>query len=275
MNFIARRAASAFTIQLVAKRHHSTNIVANTISNDKNRLRLDEEKYCNDISSPLKEPFGGVLEALAKKTEAEFRNPHMMVSSLQGKLLHQLVSIFRPQHVLEIGGFTGYSAIAMGSALSPKATLLSLELDPKCIEFAQTFVNEAQLQDKVKFRQGPAIDSLAYLGQTITSNANKTKLDADKGGYIQYFDSILKHDLLSEKGILLVDNVLFFGHVYKQAGQISNQVEIDEEKHESASENINKTALKVHKFNQHVANDHRVESVSLPLFDGLTIIRKK
>ncbi|KAI8642183.1 O-methyltransferase [Parasitella parasitica] len=203
----------------------------------------------------------------------------MMVSSLQGKLLHNLVAIFQPQRVLEIGGFTGYSAIAMGSALAAKATLLSLELDPKHIEFAEKFVNEAQLQDKVKFRQGPAMDSLAYLGQTKPSNAKYDliflALDADKGGYIKYFDSILKYDLLSDRGIILADNVLFFGFVHKQAGHSDNQAEADKEKHESASENIKKTALKVHKFNQHVANDPRVESVSLPIFDGLTIIRKK
>lgn len=161
MRLIAR-ATSAITIQLLSKRCHSTAQIANTISNGKGRLRLQEEKYCNELSTPFKQPYQGILDTLAKKTESEFRNPHMMVSQTQAKLLHQLVAILRPQRILEIGGFTGYSAIAMGSALTAKAKLLSLELDPKHIEIAERYVNIAQLQDKIQFMQGTANDRYYY-----------------------------------------------------------------------------------------------------------------
>lgn len=160
---LVARATSALAIQLLSKRCHSTAQIANTISNDKGRLRLHEEKYCDDLSTPFKQPYRGILETLSKKTESEFRNSHMMVSQTQAKLLHQLVAILRPQRILEIGGFTGYSAIAMGSALMAKAKLLSLELDPKHIKIAEKYVNIAQLQDKIQFRQGPAIDRYYYM----------------------------------------------------------------------------------------------------------------
>lgn len=146
------------TSSLVFKRLHSTGLVAEMLPTSQARLRLEEDRYCQNLSTPIKQPYQGVLKALAKKTESDFQNAHMMVSETQGKLLHQLVSILRPKNILEIGGFTGYSAIAMASALTPKARLLSLELDPKHIEVAEQFVNQAQLQDKILFKQGPALD---------------------------------------------------------------------------------------------------------------------
>ncbi|KAK4509032.1 Protein kinase domain-containing protein [Mucor velutinosus] len=283
MKLLLTRAAGvttskSITSSLVSKRLHSTGLVAAMLPASQSRLRLEEDRYCQNLSTPIKQPYQGVLKALAKKTESDFRNAHMMVSETQGKLLHQLVSILRPANVLEIGGFTGYSAIAMASALAPKAKLLSLELDPKHIEVAEQFVNQAQLQDKILFKQGPALDSLSYLGQEnpASTQYDLIFLDADKAGYIQYFDSIMEHDLLSDRGIILVDNVLFFGHVHTQAADyVSQAPNKDSSNGEEGTRNLRKTALKVHHFNQHVAKDPRVESVMLPVFDGLTIIRKK
>ncbi|GAN06634.1 o-methyltransferase [Mucor ambiguus] len=276
--FTRATSLKAFTAPFMFKRLHSTGLVANMLPASQARLRLEEDRYCQNLSTPIKQPYQGVLEALAKKTETELQNAHMMVSEIQGKLLHQLVSILRPKHVLEIGGFTGYSAIAMASALAPKAKLLSLELDPKHIEIAEHFVNRAQLQDKILFKQGPALDSLTYLGQENPSNIQYDLifLDADKAGYIQYFNSIMEYDLLSDRGIILVDNVLFFGHVHTQAADYVSLAPNDgSNKGDEGTKNLKKTSLKVHHFNQHVAKDPRVESVMLPVFDGLTIIRKK
>ncbi|KAI8088122.1 O-methyltransferase [Thamnidium elegans] len=190
----------------------------------------------------------------------------MMVSKVQGKLLRQLVGILRPNKVLEIGGFTGSSAIAMGSALSPNASLLSLELDPKHIAIAERHVKNANLQDKVKFKQGAAGDSL----MDLVNHSPRTRydfifLDADKGGYRKYYDTIMEYDLLTDHGVIVVDNVLFYGQVHKQANN-----EDDTE----ATKNLKKTAKKLEVFNKHVFNDNRVEVVMLPIFDGLSLIRK-
>jgi caffeoyl-CoA O-methyltransferase len=133
-------------------------MVTDTVSNDNDRLRVGEEIYCDEFSTSFRQPYKTVMETLYKETENSFRNPHMMVSRAQAKVLHQLVGLLRPSQVLEIGGFTGYSAIAMGSALLPEAKLLSLELDSKHIAVAQRHVNLANLQDKVEFKEGPAAD---------------------------------------------------------------------------------------------------------------------
>lgn len=142
----------------ILKRWHSTEMMLNTVSDQDGRLRLEEESYSTKVSSPIEEPYGSVLKSLAERTAKELPNGHMMVSELQGRLLHQLVKLLRPRRVLEIGGFTGYSAIAMGSGLGHDAKLLSLELENKHIKIAQKHVEMAKLQDKIQFREGPASD---------------------------------------------------------------------------------------------------------------------
>jgi caffeoyl-CoA O-methyltransferase len=164
MNRLLFRSASASAIYKLGpcvqvwKRFHSTDILKNTVSNDKGRLRSGEEHYCTSLSTPFKQPYLNVLQTLAKETEQKFSNPHMMVGNNQAKLLSQLVAILRPTRVLEIGGFTGFSAIAMGSALANNAKLISLELDPEHIKTARKYVKQANLQDKVDFKEGPASD---------------------------------------------------------------------------------------------------------------------
>lgn len=151
------RATRPCQIQIL-KQCHSTFMLTDTVSNDNDRLRAGEELYCNEVSTSFKQPYQRILDTLYKETENNFRNPHMMVSQVQAKVLHQLIGLLRPRQVLEIGGFTGYSAIAMGSALLPNAKLLSLELDPTHIAMAKFHVDLANLQDKIEFKEGPAGD---------------------------------------------------------------------------------------------------------------------
>lgn len=142
----------------IARRFYPSFTANEPIGNAEGRLRSGEEAYCNLVSTPFKQPYQKVINTITKETENNFDNSHMMVSKVQGKLLRQLVGILRPNKVLEIGGFTGSSAIAMGSALSSNASLLSLELDPKHIAIAKHHVESANLQDKVKFKEGAAGD---------------------------------------------------------------------------------------------------------------------
>ncbi|KAI8379188.1 O-methyltransferase [Radiomyces spectabilis] len=193
----------------------------------------------------------------------------MMVSQCQAKLLHQLTLLLRPRRVLEIGTFTGYSTIAMASALESAATITTLELDQRPLQIAHQYIQKAGLNDIVEMKQGPAIESLIQLTRERPNlQYDMIFLDADKGGYIQYYEHIMQHNLLSDRGCLLADNVLFFGQVHREAGYIDPQpVE--------ASKNIKKTARKAHAFNAHVYSDPRAQVVVLPLFDGLSIIQKR
>ncbi|KAI8992677.1 O-methyltransferase-domain-containing protein [Pilobolus umbonatus] len=255
--------------RLPSARCHSTHLLAKTLSNSNNRLRVGEERYADDYSTPFPTIIENVFSDINEETEETFNNAHMMISSNQAKLLRALVKLLRPQRILEIGGFTGSSAIAMGSGLSSEGTLLSLEMDPKPLAVARKYIKLAHLEDKVQIKEGPALESLQELAQLPHKpQFNMIFIDADKGGYISYFDFVIDNNLLSDDGFILVDNVLFFGHVHREAGYEGKYPE-------EVSKNIKKTAIKVHKFNKHVLSDPRVEVVMLPIYDGITIIRKK
>ncbi|KAI9013869.1 O-methyltransferase-domain-containing protein [Phycomyces nitens] len=249
-------------------RLHSTFLLEGTIGNANNRLRLQEERYAGDVSTPFPKQVNSVMKSLSEETARDFPNGFMMISEIQAKLLHHLVSILRPKKVLEIGTFTGYSAIAMASALGPNASLITLELDPCHLAVARRFVKEAQLDNKIKFQQGPALESmLEFMKQTPQPQFDIIFLDADKGGYIKYFDHIMENNLLTENGVIIVDNVLFFGQVHQHAGyEDSEPVQV--------SKNVKKLAKKAYEFNKYVMEDDRVEAVVLPIFDGVTIIRR-
>lgn len=142
----------------VFKRYTTTSLSVAALMNVDNRLRVKEDQYSDNYSSPIQQPYRNVLELLAERTEKDFSNPHMLSGDLQGKFMCQLIKFFKPKNVLEIGSFTGYSAIAMGSCLLPDAKLMTLEMDPKCVKVAREYIEMAQLQDKVFVKEGPALD---------------------------------------------------------------------------------------------------------------------
>ncbi|KAI7884773.1 S-adenosyl-L-methionine-dependent methyltransferase [Lichtheimia hyalospora FSU 10163] len=200
-----------------------------------------------------------------------FSNAHMMVSETQGKLLHQLAQLVNARRVLEIGTFTGYSTLAMASALPDNdttATVISLDRNEQAQSIAKKYIQGAQLEKKVNFRLGNGLDLLQDLVQEEPSRQfDLIFLDANKSGYIPYFDYIMDHNMLADRGIIIADNVLFFGQVHRVAGYDDTPLD--------ASKNILGTAKKAHKFNQHVLSDPRVQVVVLPIFDGVSIIRKR
>lgn len=138
------------------KNWHSTFLVMDEEAKRGNRLRPEEEAYCDTVSTNFPEKYDKALRKVFQETVDTVPDSFKMVGLVQAKTLHQFVRLFRPTRVLEIGGFTGYSAIAMGSALQPNAKLLSLELDADLIKTARKHVENANLQDQVQFKEGPA-----------------------------------------------------------------------------------------------------------------------
>ncbi|KAI8339506.1 O-methyltransferase-domain-containing protein [Chlamydoabsidia padenii] len=250
-----------------SQRSHSTATVERSVSNHTGRLRLVEDDYCRDHSTPFPPMVEQAMNELNVETINDYRNAHMMNSKTATLLLRQWISLFRPHRVLEIGTFTGYSTIAMASGLGPDSHLISLEKDPAPLLLAERYLARAGLSDKVTFLQGDALESLLTLAKDQVQ-FDVIFLDADKGGYIKYYDTILDNNMLSDNGTLLVDNVLYFGQVHRVAGYHEDQPT-------PASKNINRVARKLDAFNKHVKQDERVQSVILPLFDGLTVIKKK
>ena len=154
----ARRPLSP--LPFIFTRCHSTDLLENSISNKDNRLRLYEEKYTADMSTLFSPSVKAVMDDLAKQTREQFGNAHMMIPETQAKMLHQLVQLFGVSRILEIGTFTGYSTLAMASALNIKnnGKLISLERDPKPQALAKEYIKRLGFEDRVELRLGSAME---------------------------------------------------------------------------------------------------------------------
>lgn len=179
----------------------------------------------------------------------------MLSGHVEGQTLKLFIHMVQAKKVLEIGMFTGYSALAMAEALPAEGQLIACEVDTYVAEFAQTAFKESPHGTKIRVAIGPALDTLKQLaaaGETF----DFVFLDADKGNYVAYFETLLDTNLLPINRFMAVDNTLFQGQVYLPPNQRT----------------ANGQAIA--QFNQVVAADPRVEQVILPLRDGLTLLRR-
>ncbi len=208
------------------------------------------------------------LTALADKTAREQWNnrfnrgetvvaleQEMLSGHIEGQTLKMFIHMIQAKQVLEIGMFTGYSALAMAEALPADGKLIACEVDPYTAEFGKAAFRESPHGEKIQVEIGPAgetLDKLAASGESFEF----VFIDADKAGYVDYFNTLLEKNLLAPSGFICVDNTLLQGQPYLQiAERTANGKAIAE-------------------FNRTVAEDKRVEQVLLPVRDGLTIIRR-
>ena len=194
-------------------------------------------------------PDGELFERLAEETRAKTTAPQMMVGRIEGQFLAALVVLTKARRVLEIGTFTGYSAISMASALPADGELITCDVDPDATEIARRYMNESGHGDKIDVRLGPALETL----QTLEGPFDIVFIDADKPNYKNYYEAALP--LLAADGLLIADNVLWSGRIVEPGGDDST------------------AAIK--EFNEHVAADDRVVSVMLTVRDGMTLVRKR
>ena len=190
-----------------------------------------------------------VLQENELESIATNRQVHMISGQVQGKLLEFISAMIRPQKVLEIGTFTGFSAICLAKGLQPGGELHTIEVREDDATFAARYFKKAGVEDRIKLHVGNAIEIIPQL----TEQWDLVFIDADKVNYIEYYELTLP--LLKPGGWILADNVLFHGQVLE-----------DEIK--------GKNAKAIHAFNEHVASDSRVEQVMLTVRDGLLLIRK-
>jgi caffeoyl-CoA O-methyltransferase len=186
------------------------------------------------------------LAEVARATREASSAAGMMVGRLEGRFLRMLARLVRARRVLEIGTFTGYSAISMAEALPPDGQLISCELDLERAELARRNIAEAGLADRVEVRVGRAIETIGSLEGPF----DLIFIDADKASYQAYYEAALP--LLAPTGVIAADNVLWSGRVLDPNDESSDT-----------------RALMA--FNDHVARDPRVDCVVLPLRDGLTL----
>lgn len=204
---------------------------------------LDE--YCAAHTSPPP----ALLAELAAWTQAHMKLPQMLTGHLEGALLAWLVRLTGARRVLEIGTFTGYSALAMAEALPADGSVVTCDIDPEHARIAQSFFDRSPHGKKIKLRLGPALETLAAL--PTDAQFDFVFIDADKENYSKYYEAILPR--LKPGGLLVADNVLWSGRVLKPETPADRAIAA---------------------FNECVRADARVECLMLPVRDGVLLVRK-
>lgn len=202
------------------------------------------ERYATEHSSPEPEH----LSEVAAATRADHDDHQMMVGRLEGALLAMTVHAVSPALVLEIGTFTGYSALAMAEALPAGGRIITCEADPEHARHARQSFSGTRLGERIELREGPAIDTIA----SIRGPIDLVFIDADKESYLDYYEATLPK--LSPRGLIVADNTLWSGRV------------LDDD-------DTSTSTVAIRRFNDYVARDPRVRCVQLTVRDGVTLIR--
>ena len=179
----------------------------------------------------------------------------MLSGHLEGQVLRMFVHMARAKRILEIGMFTGYSALAMAEALPADGHLVACEVDQYAANFAKSAFQASPHGDKIQVELGPALETLHRLA-AANQTFDLVFIDADKKEYVQYLQALLDSSLLAPNGFILVDNTLLQGQPYLPQDERTQNGQA------------------IAQFNRFVKNDPRVEQVLLPVRDGLTIIRR-
>lgn len=203
------------------------------------------EEYAREHSSPEPESLAEVM----RRTREFSGSYRMLTGHLEGRFLKMLVAISGARRILEIGTYTGYSALSMAEALPADGRLISCEIDERHADLAREHISRSPDAAKIEVRVGPALRTIA----SLETQFDAVFIDADKPAYLDYYEAVLP--LLSDRGFICVDNVLW-----------SLQVLDDRDQSEST--------VALREFNDHVAKDRRVECVMVPIRDGVTIIRR-
>lgn len=196
------------------------------------------EAYVERLSSA----HDGLLVELSEETARELGSEQMLTGPVAGRLLEMLVWFGQPKRVLEIGTFSGHSALSMAAALPDDGRIDTCELDPERAKVAQSYFDRSPHGSKITIHLGPALDSIAALDGEF----DFVFIDADKEGYVDYYEAVLPR--LAPRGLIAADNTLWSGRVLDGEGPIV-------------------------RFNDHVAADPRTVQVILSVRDGVTLIR--
>lgn len=211
------------------------------------------DNYVEDLSSPESD----LLRELDKETHLRVVQPRMISGHVQGKLLEMIVHMLRPQTILEIGTFTGYSALCMAAGLPEGGVIDTIEIDDELETLAASFFRRSAFSDKIHHHIGSALEVAPKLGKCF----DLVFIDGDKREYPAYYEMLMGGNstktLVRSGSIILADNILWYGKVVEPIAKndLFTQGIVD--------------------FNRMVRDDERVESVILPIRDGINLIRVK
>ncbi|KPM49091.1 O-methyltransferase [Jiulongibacter sediminis] len=209
-------------------------------------INPDAEAYCEALSDS--EP--AVLQEINRDTHANVMQPRMLSGHFQGRLLSMISHLIKPEFILEIGTYTGYSAICLAEGLKKNGRLLTIDYNEEIETLANANISKAGLTDQIELRIGKAAEIIPEIETPI----DLVFIDADKLNYGLYYDLVI--DKVRSGGLILSDNVLWDGKVF------------------DSTQNDKKTKY-LREFNQKVKNDTRTEKILLPFRDGLFVTRKK
>ena len=212
------------------------------------KITNELENYINNHSYKL----NPIQREIIKHNETLGDKKKMQISLSQCFFLHLIIKLCKPNKILEIGTFTGLSALTMGLAMNKDSNLTAIDKNKETSEIAKNFFNKANLESKINLLVKNASDGLDELIKN-KENFDLVFIDADKQNYIDYFEKSLR--MLKTSGIIITDNVLWYGDV------------VDESKND-------KLTTKIREFNSFIDKDNRVENMILPIGDGLSICIK-
>lgn len=201
--------------------------------------------YCETFTSGESE----LLKELNRQTHLKVGQPRMLSGHLQGRFLSFLSKLLKPSAILEIGTYTGYSALCLAEGLNEKGKLITIDPNEETNFFARSFIERSDYKNKIELLAGNAQEIIP----TLKQKWDLIFIDADKRNYANYYDLVIEK--VNAGGIIIADNVLWSGKI------------LQEEK--------DKDTQAIHDFNKKVSSDSRVESTLLPVRDGLMILRKK
>jgi predicted O-methyltransferase YrrM len=208
-------------------------------------------KGIDDYSIQHTQKESELLSQLNRETHVKMLIPRMLSGHMQGRILSAISHMIKPKHVLEIGTYTGYSALCFAEGLAANGKITTIDINEELTPMVNKYIEASDYKNKIHLKIGNALDVIP----TIEGKFDLVFIDADKESYSAYFDLII--DRMETGGFILADNVLWSGNILK------DEKDMDE------------STLALHHFNQKVHNDDRVENVLFPIRDGIMILRKK
>ncbi len=210
---------------------------------------IDEK--INVYSEKHSSPESAILKDLNRETHANVLMPRMLSGHLQGRMLSMLSCMIQPECILEIGTYTGYSALCLAEGLKETGIIHTIDINDELTPMVRKYVSRAGYESKFRIHTGNALEIIP----TINGPFDLVFIDADKINYSNYFDLVF--DKVRKGGYIFADNVLWSGKIIAPPAS------------------MDKDTLALHEFNERIANDPRLEKVLLPVRDGVMVIQKK
>jgi caffeoyl-CoA O-methyltransferase len=210
-------------------------------------ITKDLSDYCEKNTSAETD----ILAQLNRETHLKVVSPRMLSGHLQGRFLSFISKLKQPKLIVEIGTYTGYSALCLAEGLQPEGKLISIDVNEETSTFAKTFISKTEYANKIEL---VLADAKEYI-PTINELIDLVFIDADKKNYLNYYHLVI--DKVNAGGLIIADNVLWSGKITMP------------------EKDMDKETLALHQFNKFVQHDSRVENLLLPIRDGLMVVRKK